>query len=110
MSNDSIINEPIIIEVDNETTTCVVCNTRECDYSRHFPFCGPVCEYCFDKIRTLQETNESKRKQLDSVSPNIAKKMERNIRKRERKIERMTTIDDTEINKLLEERDNATKT
>ena len=83
-----------------ETTTCVVCDTRKCDFSRHLPFCGPICEYCFNKIRTLQTTNESKRRQLDSVPPNVAKKIEKNIRRRERKIERMTT----------KEEDNAIKT
>ena len=93
-----------------ELNTCVVCNTRECDFSRHLAFYGPICEYCFNKIRTLETINESKRRQLDSVPPDVAKKIEKNIRKRERKIERMTTIDDTEINKLLEERDNAIKT
>ena len=62
------------------------------------------------KIRTLETTNESKRKLLKDVPPNVAKKIEKNIRRRERKIERMTTINDTEINKLLEEEDNAIKT
>ncbi len=75
IESETRVNDPIIIET--ETTTCVVCDTRTSDFSRHLPFCGPICEYCFDKIRTLQETNESKRRQLDSVPPNVAKKIEK---------------------------------
>lgn len=75
-----------------EETICVVCNKRKCDFSRNLPFCGPICEYCFNKIRTLQTRNESKRRLLNDVPPDVAKKIERNIRKRERKIIKMTTI------------------
>ena len=105
------VNDPIIIRADDEMThTCVVCNTRKCDFSRHLPFCGPICEYCFNKIGDFKRIVETKRRLLKYVPSDAAKKVERNIRKLERKIKRMTTIDDTEINKLLGERDNATKT
>ncbi len=89
IESETWITNPII-----ETTICVICNTRKCDHSRNLLLCGPICEYCFNKIGNFQLKIESKRRLLKNVPSDIAKKIERNIRKLERKIIKMTTISD----------------
>ena len=79
--------------MSTESKICVVCKTRECNNSRHLPFCGPSCVDCNGRIISFQRIIDSKRNLIKTAPLDAVKKIEKNIRKLERKIERMTTVD-----------------